>query len=65
MLADLDGSIQFGKLKGTEEVDTSLRPKARKDIHKLLRQAQKNQEYLKKLKESKDGQVRVMEMDDG
>lgn len=38
-------------------MDTSLRPKARKDIHKLLRQAQKNQEYLKKLKESKDGQV--------
>ena len=38
-------------------MDTSLRPTARKDIHKLLRQAQKKQEYLKKLKESDEGKV--------
>ena len=36
-------SIQFGKVKSTPEVDTQVRPKARKDIHKLLKQAQKKQ----------------------
>lgn len=48
-------SIQFGKVKATQEVDTQNRPKARKDIHKLLKQAQKKQDYLKNLKTTEAG----------
>jgi hypothetical protein len=49
-------SIQFGKIREKKEIDTSLRPKAKKDIHQLLKQAQRKQEYLKKLKSSESGQ---------
>lgn len=48
-------SIQFGKVKATQEVGTQNRPKARKDIHKLLKQAQKKQDYLKNLKTTEAG----------
>lgn len=48
-------SIQFGKVKATQEMDTQNRPKARKDIHKLLKQAQKKQDYLKNLKTTEAG----------
>lgn len=53
----LISSLQFGNVKAVDEVDVSLRPKARKDIHQLLKQAQKKQDYLKKLKSSEEGQV--------
>lgn len=58
-------SIQFGKIRGTEEVDTSLRPKVKKDIHQLLKKAQKKQEYIKKLESTESGKVRVNDMIDG
>lgn len=59
------GSIQFGKVKATPEVDTQNRPKVRKDIHKLLKQAQKKQVYLNNLKTTEAGRKEVenIEMD--
>ncbi len=50
-------SMQFGKIKTQKEVDTSLRPKARKDIHTLLKQAQRKQERLKEMKSTEAGRV--------
>ena len=50
-------SLQFGKIKTVVETDTSLRPKKRKDIHTLLKQAQKKQEHLKQLKSTEAGKV--------
>ena len=49
--------MQFGKIKTQKEVDTSLRPKARKDIHTLLKQAQRKQERLKEMKSTEAGRV--------
>ena len=40
--------MQFGKIKAQKEVNTSLRPKVRKDIHTLLKQAQKKANKKKK-----------------
>lgn len=48
-----------------EEVDTSLKPKPHKDIHKLLKQAQKKQDYLKKLKSTEAGKVDVNWLSEG
>ena len=50
-------SLQFGKIKTVVEADTSLRPKKRKDINTLLKQAQKKQEHLKQLKSTEAGKV--------
>ena len=56
-------SIQFGKVRGTAEVDTSLRPKVKKDIHKLLQKAQKKQEYIKQLESTESGKVEMNRME--
>ena len=53
----MNHSIQFGKVRGSAEVDTSLRPKVKKDIHKLLQKAQKKQEYIKQLESTESGKV--------
>lgn len=58
----LNLSIQFGKVCGTSEVDTSLRPKVKKDIHKLLQKAQKKQEYIKQLESTESGKVKITKM---
>ena len=50
-------SLQFGKVKTVTETDISLRPKKRKDLHTLLKQAQKKQEHLKQLKSTEAGMV--------
>lgn len=54
---DITCSLQFGKVKTVVEADTSLRPKKRKDLHTLLKQAQKKQEHLKQLKSTEAGMV--------
>lgn len=46
-------------------MDTSLRPKVKKDIHQLLKKAQKKQEYIKKLESTESGKVRVNDMING
>ena len=58
-------SIQFGKVKATQEVGTQNRPKARKDIHKLLKQAQKKQDHLKELMSTEEGKVESERGSDG
>lgn len=65
-VADVISNIQFGKIKTQKEVDTSLRPKARKDIHTLLKQAQRKQERLKEMKSTEAGRKEALnlEMDD-
>ncbi len=59
----MNHSIQFGKVRGSAEVDTSLRPKVKKDIHKLLQKAQKKQEYIKQLESTESGKVEIKRND--
>ena len=56
--------MQFGKIKA-QEVNTSLRPKVRKDIHTLLKQAQKKQDHLKELMSTEEGKVESERGSDG
>lgn len=46
-------------------MDTSLRPKVKKDIHQLLKKAQKKQEYIKKLESTESGKVGEREWIEG
>ena len=57
--------MQFGKIKAQKEVNTSLRPKVRKDIHTLLKQAQKKQDHLKELMSTEEGKVESERWSDG
>lgn len=57
--------MQFGKIKAQKEVNTSLRPKVRKDIQTLLKQAQKKQDHLKELMSTEEGKVESERGGDG
>ena len=57
--------MQFGKIKAQKEVNMSLRPKVRKDIHTLLKQAQKKQDHLKELMSTEEGKVESERGSDG
>ena len=55
----MNNSIKLKKVRGSDEVDTSPRPKGKKDIHKLLQKAQKKQEYIKQLESTESGKVEI------